>query len=182
MTTKLDAEALALSAKGRRNPLPKPLQKKATLELKMSALVEETKRKDQVYALGWEQNGELNYFYVGCSVAPTVRFQQHQRAAKLENNVEPKYEMWRELERTGQTICLTVLDETGEFSEHEWCNILAEQGHVLTNAIEAVNSMRKVTATITKQVIAEQKAAAKPALTPCKNALEALKRVPRKDP
>jgi hypothetical protein len=180
MSDKLDAVALALAAKSRRNPLPKPLQKKATLELKKGTLVETTKRKDQVYALGWEQDGEVNYFYVGCTVAPNVRLQQHLKAAPT--GQEPKYQMWRELESRGQTVTFTVLDAEGEFTEKEWCDILAEQGHLLTNAVEAVDSMRKATSTITKQVIAEQKAAALPQLTPCKGALEALTRVPRKEP
>jgi hypothetical protein len=173
--TKVDTIALALSAKSRRNPLKKADAKKASLELKRAALVEATKRNDKVYALGWVQDGEINYFYVGCTLTPAIRLQQHARSAKAEWNIAPKYLMWRELESAGHTITLTVLDEEGEFTEKEWCDVLTEQGHLLTNAMECVDTIRKVTSTVTKKVIAEEKEAALPKLIPCIGVKDLLK-------
>lgn len=177
MASKLDALALALSAKNRRNPLKKGDAKKAVLELKKAAIVEATKRPDQVYGLYWEQDGDIHFFYVGTTITPTIRFQQHCKAVKQPWNLEDKYAVWRELESAGRTIQLAVLDEEGEFTESHWCKVLRDDGHLLTNMVDGVDVKRKVTTTTTKKVLAAT-APEVPVTTPCKGVLALLKRTP----
>jgi hypothetical protein len=122
----------------RRNPLTPAQEKRKKAEAsKHNPLA----KPDQVYAVYNVVHGQPKYFYVGISIRPSVRWGQHQRAARLGVNTLPEYEQMRYI---GVENCyMEVLDPAGEFTEAEWRTILTEQGHILLNVAGCVDVKRK---------------------------------------
>lgn len=124
----------------RRNPLSKQMEQKKKSELKQfksSAHI-----PDQVYGLAVGPLDAPSYFYVGITNDPTGRWQQHRLGIANPLDFKDAYVFARE-HHFKDTCRLIVLDETAEFTEAEWVNILTEQGHQLTNVSGAVDSKRK---------------------------------------
>jgi len=98
---------------------------------------------DQVYALGYSKDGVMKYFYVGISINPQQRREQHYRAIKLGVDMKDAYVQARHLINRGYEIEFDILDINGEFTEREWCDILSEDGHELCNVAGCVDNIRK---------------------------------------
>ncbi len=87
-----------------------------------------------IYALHWTNNNRKEYFYVGRSIHPTIRLQEHHYAKKTGH--ELKYQFIRALEGCGNKWDMEIIAEVKEQDEDFedfYCWKLLNEGHPLQN-------------------------------------------------
>ena len=87
-----------------------------------------------IYALHWTNNNRKEYFYVGRSIHPTIRLQEHHYAKKTGH--ELKYQFIRALEDCGNKWDMEIIAEVKEQDEDFedfYCWKLLNEGHPLQN-------------------------------------------------
>ena len=77
----------------RRNPLTKDQERIKKLFVKKHH--KEGRKPDQVYALAYLRDGVEKFFYVGVTINPTTRWDDHKRAIILGADPKPAYDQAR---------------------------------------------------------------------------------------